>query len=257
MKSAIRHSFWVLSNWWGLVFGHAWLAPVHHLLLNLTLHSLGYDNARFTGEEWFIKNVLKKAGVKTCIDVGANIGGYSMPLIKYLDCKVYAIEPSSSSFAQLQKNLQDKNVVLIKAALSDHEGMGTLFSRRTQSEKATLSPVLGEGSSIQEEVRVTTLDTVVQENSISEIDLIKIDTEGHELEVFRGMRHTLSQLKPRFIQFEFNHVHLYRDTTLLELSRELPHYQLYRLLPHGWIKIDPIKYANNIFMFCNIIAVRT
>jgi len=63
-------------------------------------------------------------------------------------------------------------------------------------------------------------------------------------------------LSPKHIQFEFNINHLYRNVTILELSQLLPDYEFYRLIPNGWIKINPAKYLNNIFMFSNYVAVR-
>lgn len=231
---------------------------MHRLFLNLSLHGLGYDNARHTGEEWFIKNILAKADIQIAIDVGANVGHYSKFLVKYLPAVVYAIEPSSSSFKELA-NAATKHqgkILPINAAIADKDGVGVLYSRHELSEKATLSPDLGDSSAIQESVQIKTLDSLVAELVLTRVDFIKIDTEGHELEVFKGMQQTLVQLKPKYIQFEFNHVHLYKGTSLFQLSTLLADYQFYRLLPHGWMRIDPTKQSSNIYMFSNIIAKR-
>ncbi len=256
MKKA-RHYFWLFSNLYGYLFGWPFLAPLHRLQLNLSLHALGYDNARFTGEEWFIKHVLSHEDTKVCIDVGANVGAYTRMLVRHLDCRVYAIEPSSSSFEALQKNIGgDKRVRPLRFAAGDQNGSAILFSRAALSEKATLTPSPQEVSAIQESVEVRTLDSVVKEQSVDRVDFIKIDTEGHEEEVFRGMQETLKHLRPKFIQFEFNHVHLYRGVTLYRLAQLLEGYDFYRLLPHGMAKIDPQAHVSNIFMFSNIVARR-
>ena len=133
--------------------------------------------------------------------------------------------------------------------------MAVLYSRDALSEKATLSET-GAGSALQEEVPLKTLDTLVKELGITKIDFIKIDTEGHELAVFKGMQQVLTSLAPKYIQFEFNHVHLYSNTSLYQLAQLLPEYELYRLLPRGWLHIDPEKQSSNIYMFSNIIAKR-
>lgn len=252
------HAFWVFSNWWGGALGWPLLAPLHRVALNLSLHGLGYDNARHTGEEWFIAHILPRYDVESAIDVGANVGAYSALLARHLSGAIYAVEPSSSSFAKLSQFAAETNgrVVPVKAAISDMNGSATLFSREELSEKASLSLSPGEETALREEVRTVTLDALVDELGIERCDFIKIDTEGFEREVLEGMQQTLEHLKPRFVQFEFNRGHLYRGVTLFALCVLLPGYEFYRLLPRGWIKIDPRKQADNIFMFSNIIAKR-
>ncbi len=255
MKRA-THYFWRFSNFYGWLFGFAVLAPIHRVLLNLSLHGLGYDNARHTGEEWFVKNILAKANPTVCIDIGANVGAYSKLLATQTNAAIYAIEPAAASYATLQQTAAyyPNRIHTFNVAISDHSGTGTLHSRDAMSEKATLSVVSGAGSALQQQVTLQTLDSFVTDAGITKLDFIKIDTEGHELAVFNGMQHTLQTLQPKFIQFEFNHVHLYNSTTLYQLSQLLPGYTFYRLLPHGWIKIDPTNQSSNIFMFSNIVA---
>lgn len=253
------HIFWVFANWYGALLGTSLLARLHYINLTLALHGLGYDNARHTGEEWFIKHILKNSDIQTAIDVGANVGAYSALLAENIPGNIYAIEPSASSFAQLEKVAARyaKKIIPIKAALSDKNGTATLFSRTELSEKATLDPSPDEDvSSMREEVRTCTVDELIREHTMTRVDFIKIDTEGHEQEVFSGMKETVANLKPKFIQFEFNRVHLYRGVTLWSLCQQLQEYEFYRLLPRGLLKIDPAKQANNVFMFCNIIAKR-
>jgi FkbM family methyltransferase len=254
----LSHAFWVFANWYGAVFGRSFLTPLHHFFLNLSLHGLGYDNARHTGEEWFVTHILTGTPIKTCIDIGANVGAYSILLAQNLTCPIYAIEPSASSFKELEQVSKGHagHIIPINIAVSNQDGVATLFSRNEKSEKASLLLSPGEIVSVKEEVRVTTLDSLIREHKILNADFIKIDTEGHEKEVLSGMKETLSILQPKYIQFEFNRTHLYRNITLFALSELLRGYEFYRLLPHGWIKIDPLKQADNIFMFSNIIAKR-
>jgi hypothetical protein len=101
------------------------------------------------------------------------------------------------------------------------------------------------------------LDELVARENIQRIDFIKIDTEGFEREVARGMQKTLKDLRPKFVQFEFNIMQLRRGYTVLDMEQLLPGYTLWRLLPHGWLKVDPQAFAGNIFMFQNIVAVRS
>jgi FkbM family methyltransferase len=252
----LKHYFWAAANLYASVMARPRLVSFHRALLNLSLHGLGYDNARYTGEEWFIKNVLAKENPGVCVDVGANVGAYSQMLARYTNAHIYSIEPASAAFKELEKVAATHRgrIQTVNAALGSSTGTATLYLREHLSEKATLDIHSGKGSALQEEVRLTTLDALADELQITKVDFIKIDTEGYELEVFKGMQETLLKCRPKFIQFEFNHVHLVRNVTVYSLAQLLEHYDLYRLLPHGWIRIDPQKMSSNIFMFCNIIA---
>lgn len=245
---------------YGRVFGRAFLFRFHQILINLALHGIGYDNARtfsYTGEMWFINKILKKENIEVAFDVGANVGSYSEHLVKELGCKVYAIEPASLSFTSLQKiALEHPTIHPIQTAISDRTGTAVMFSNTDRSETATLGKELSTSASKEEVVSVTTFDELVAQLHVQKIDFIKVDTEGFEREVFSGMRNTLLELRPRYIQFEFNVLQLYRGYTLREVTLLLPGYEFYRLLPRGWLHIDPNAFRDNIFMYSNVVAVR-
>ena len=257
-KRGLKHSFWIFANLWGWALGRPILAPLHRVFLNLSLHALGHDNPHFTGEERFIRKILKKNDIQVCIDIGANIGNYSAELVHSLKCVVYAFEPLSSSFEHLQSRGDEfpNSLIPLRIALADFTGKAVIRAKGPLSETATLSSEGEKFDTVQEEVSVTTLDAFVKEKSLERIDFIKIDTEGFEREVLIGMQDTLAALKPKFIQFEFNLIQLQRGYTLYTLSQLLSGYTLYRLLPHGWIRIEPSSFSANIFIFQNIVAVR-
>ena len=250
-KGTPKHLYWVFSNVFGYLFGWAFLAPLYHAVINLSLHGLGYDNMyriSWTGEDWFIKNVLAPSKPKVCFDIGANIGAYSTLLLQYTSAEIFAVEPSSSAFNELSK--LDSRITKIQAAVADFEGEATLHSKGTADEKASLDESVRSGDS--ETVKVETIASLAKKYDVQEVDFIKIDTEGYEREVLQG----LGSIRPTFIQIEFNHHHIYRDITLYGLSKLLPGYEFYRLIPHGWLKIDPEKYLNNIYVFSNVIAIK-
>jgi FkbM family methyltransferase len=239
----MKNIWWKLVNIFGYLFGWRFFAPFFKILANLSAHGLGYDNVKFTGEYWFIHRILAKPGVHVCLDVGANIGRYSRNL-QNIGAKVYAIEPLESSFKKLSTI---DGITAIQAAATNYDGEAILHFSEEFCEGASLSPSLG-GRHTQK-VRALKLDTLCKEFQI-EPDFVKIDVEGFEFEVIQGM-----SFRPRYIQLEFNHHHLKRGQTLKTLTDSLPEYTFYRLLPHGWIKINPEKWTDNLFMFCNIVAV--
>ncbi len=260
MKKALKHYFWLFTIAYGRVFGRAWLAPVHHAFLNLAVHALGYDNCygSNTGEDWFITNVLKSEDIRYCMDIGANIGSYSRMLAQNLDAIVYAIEPASTSFAELQERVTTygDRIRPMRYAVSDFDGEATLFSSDALSETATLGKEIAATDAAAEVVPVIRIDTLVARERIERIDFIKIDTEGFEREVIKGMQETIRTHKPKYIQLEFNHLQLFRGYTVYDLSLLLDEYELYRLLPRGLVRIQPKSYKDNLFIYSNLIAKR-
>ena len=105
------------------------------------------------------------------------------------------------------------------------------------------------------------LDFFFRENylgPLSEIDLLKIDTEGFEMEVLLGAKETLSLRKPKFIQIEFNWHQLYRGHTLYAFSKILSNYILFQILPfnNGLVRRDPERPDTNIYRYSNFVFVR-
>lgn len=250
---------WVFANIYGYLFGWTWLRTFHRVLINFSLHGLGYDNVRYTGEERFVTKVLSKFDNIVCLDIGANVGKYTKYLVEHIGATVYAVEPSSATFKKLQQATAGLvRVHPLQVAISDHNGCTKLFSETATSETATLDPRLLHANAVAEEVRIVTVDTLVKDLSLSRIDFIKIDTEGWEYEVLKGMQQTLRDFKPKYIQFEFNILHLYRNCSLHSITEMVGEgsYEFYRLLPHGMSKIDPRRFIDNVFMFSNIVAKR-
>jgi FkbM family methyltransferase len=120
------------------------------------------------------------------LDVGANIGSYSILMGREVGCKLMSFEPVPSTFKRLEVNLQ-LNGLSAKSAVNMGVG-GQLGELRFSSDLDTVNHVLPAQSTKGVVVPVTTLDEVVK--SAPQI-LIKIDVEGYEMEVIRGARQTL------------------------------------------------------------------
>jgi hypothetical protein len=108
----------------------------------------------------------------------------------------------------------------------------------------------------QHVVDVIDLDTFSRDHDISIIHLLKIDTEGHELEVLKGAANMLRENRIRAIQFEFNEMNVVSRVFFKDFCDLLPNYKFYRMLSHGLGPLDPYSPLwCELFAFQNIVAL--
>lgn len=142
--------------------------------------------------------IIQKMKIRTFIDIGANKGIYTLKLSKRAK-KILSIEPQSDNFKILKRNIKlnkFKNVLLKKVACFDKSGGGfiSLYEKNDGAHSLVFKR-----SDKNEKVRLDKLDNIVKEKKLKEIDLIKIDVEGAELNVLMGARTTLQRFKPKII----------------------------------------------------------
>lgn len=151
----------------------------------------------------FIKAKISPGDV--CLDIGANIGAISRIMAEKVSPtgKVYSFEPSPKIFEYLIRNTRDLEQnschELAVSALSGEK----VFYQAPENKfgMGTLSALPGWRST---NVAVTTLDEYWQQINSPTISLIKVDVEGHELEVFQGGRQTLLKNEQIFVVFEYS-----------------------------------------------------
>ena len=132
-----------------------------------------------------------------CLDVGANIGLHTLTMSELVGAagQVFAFEPESYNFRLLGQNLRRNgitNVVLEQCAVSDQEGVcqiGLSPVNHGDHRVSTAAPA----DWPTQEVQMTTIDASVGHLPDCAIRFIKIDVQGHELHVLRGMEQTLKK----------------------------------------------------------------
>jgi len=142
-------------------------------------------------------------------DVGANIGGMALRFARRTaHGQIYAFEPTAYAYQKLLRNLSlnpelASRITPIQAFLSDHvEGSRSVqaySSWKVDGSATDAHPVHGGVIHDAESVDVLTVDEFCRARGIDRVDLIKIDTDGHELSVLLGARETLTRNLPCII----------------------------------------------------------
>lgn len=169
--------------------------------------------------------ILRKDDV--VIDVGANIGYSSLVYAVSIGSSgfVHSFEPSSVTFPYLAKMAsQLTQIKPWNLAASNSEG-DVKFINEAMSDRSHLANDQdGDGES----VRCTSLDTWVKEHKIERVNFLKIDAEGHDINVVKGASHLIAQHKP-IIEFEaFTDETVKTICTLLSNSGSDVHYNYFR-----------------------------
>jgi len=137
----------------------------------------------------------------TVFDIGADIGYYSLLLAKLVGPTglVFSFEPIPKAKWYLDKNIEMNgldNVRSFDFALFDEPGVACLEAPLTLS-KINLSKKKLSGKDIQVEMKV--FDEWKAKGELNRVDLVKLDVEGAELNVLRGMKATLQNQKPAIL----------------------------------------------------------
>lgn len=163
-------------------------------------------------EDELIHNFSPNKG-ETFIDVGAHIGRYTLISSKYVgsDGKVIAIEADPKNFEILNRNLslnKVTNVISLNAAAYSERRKLRLYSASYKPGYSIYNTVVLERLKPAGfvEVHADTLDRIIESERIKpeEINWIKIDVEGAELEVLKGATIILSKSKNLSILIEIH-----------------------------------------------------
>jgi FkbM family methyltransferase len=195
------------------------------------------------------------------IDGGANTGSWSLALLKQaVDKKlkkVVMIEPNDdhASTHQLLHENHPGIVSMEWVALGSQTGTMTLYSNKEGSSLASLynREISHHGINLawSQVVKVEKLADVVQRHQLDQIDFLKLDLEGHELEALKGAESLLENHAIRAIQFEFGGCNIDSRTYLRDfwqLLHDKHNYSFYRLIPNRKLmKLE--KYSESLEKF--------
>lgn len=237
------------------------------LLFELGLRGLGilnYQDRTISGEVTFLHNYLKRKDSPVVLDVGANAGNYSREVVAINpSALVFAFEPHPRTFERLVANVgASRNVRPINRGVGDLPGRHKLYDRDSEcgtTHASIFRDVIEDIHKVQAsecEVDVITLDEFIDEQQLTRIDLLKIDTEGYELNVLKGGSKAIRSGILKVIQFEFNEMNVVSRAFFKDFLEMLPQYQFHRMLPGELQRIDQYSPRRcELFAFQNIVAI--
>jgi FkbM family methyltransferase len=236
---------------------------------------LNWKDSSVSGELYFIKVVLPEIigindqDIINIFDIGANKGHYTLMLIDNLKSKFkdktlvfHLFEPQPIQL--LQEVLNDHselNIIINKNAVGNKNGFIELFSESEGSEHATtVDRVLTDNHKYKNFatnlVPMIRLDQYMIDNNLGYINFIKIDTEGNEFDVLKGLGDFLTNQKTRIIQFEFNEMNVYSRVFFKDFYDLLTsEYEIFRLGPASLIRIYTYDTFLEVFKFQNYVAI--
>ena len=157
---------------------------------NLSGVSLGVLSEVFIDND-YDQGLVKVSKDDVVVDIGFNVGLFSVKSFLEGAKKIYAVEPNEeniSKFKSINKNNVINNLQISNIAISDHDGTDSFLidedydnSGRSMLEKTLHSGRTSFNSHSYKTVKTQKLQTFLKENDIDKIDLLKIDCEGGEL----------------------------------------------------------------------------
>jgi FkbM family methyltransferase len=243
------------------------LQPVWAKLLKLCHAGMNYGggqsvkNSGELGALGFAAQFFRPSGPIVIFDVGANDGEYieaARSVIPRRDLRIFSFEPQHSCFLALQsKYHDDPHVHIRQAAIGKACGTVDLFFSEVGASTASLHGNEANFGGRSEPVEMTTIDQVSREMGLEYIDFLKIDTEGHEIDVLLGANQMIEGGRIAAIQFEFGDTFLHTDYHFHDIFNMLaPYHTIYRILRSGLVEIPHYAHDLEIFKLANFLCIR-
>ncbi len=186
---------------------------------------------KFFHQPKILKYLLKNLkDLNLFIDIGSHKGTYTDLILKNFNVKkIYMFEPQKKIFRYIKKKYKRKNYIKIfNNAVSDNEKIQKIFinkhdltSSLTKLDKKNTYLNLKArlfGGNIHDMISAThmikciKLINLIKKNKIKNIDLLKIDTEGHELQVMKGLGRYIKSVKYILIEFHNSNIYINYDS---------------------------------------------
>jgi len=227
--------------------------------IDLSLFLMGSFQGYIVGN-----NLFSLPNDAVVLDVGANIGSMALRFAQLAkQGHVYAFEPTDFAFEKLLRNVSlnpelSRRITPVQSFLSDHSEarcqIRVYASWKIDGTVAVKHPLHGGIIQPAEGVSAVTIDDFCKKRGLHRVDLIKIDTDGHELEVVRGAHKTIEKYRPCVI-FEAGLYIMKEHKVAFELFFDYFSYRGYTLINckngkiitlDNYFKQIPLRYTTDI-----------
>ncbi len=208
------------------------------------------------------KNYIKKTPL--IIDIGAN-QGQSIKRFNLIfnDSVIHSFEPIKECFDQMVKDYSYERFIKNNYALSDKETKKNFFINKNSytSSFSRINKKYDELHAKDEiikslKVKTKTLDSYINLNKIKKIDILKIDTQGHELEVLKGAKNSLKKSIINFIELELVLCDYYKKKCILhelDIVMHSNNFELFNLQELNYSKKGQIKSFDMLYINKNFL----
>jgi FkbM family methyltransferase len=185
----------------------AWIGRRSHLTRDVSIEMYGARHVvDLMGSEIYVLDELYRERLydqladfvpgtaSTVVDVGANVGMFAVRQARR-GAQVYAFEPNPDCYRRLSRTVVENGLTdeisALNYAVGTGTGTATLSVPNNQTALGSLTIVDATTTTASAIVRMTSLDQILPALGVEHVDLLKIDTEGAEVDVLRGAQRML------------------------------------------------------------------
>jgi len=259
-----------IINLYAYLFARKIFYKLNKLLYLISIRGIGilnFKNNQSSGEQHFLNSLRTRYRTReiTVFDVGANQGNYSLAIKKlFPNAKIYSFEPHPKTFLKLNKTSGENDFNAYNYGIGDAKSELKLYdyagNEENGSEHASIFrdviESIHKNSAQSFDINVITIDSFVKNNNIDSINLLKIDTEGNELNVLKGSSECLKNNKIDIIHFEFNEMNVVSRIYMKDFFDLLRNFKFYRMLSDGLVPLTYNPLMCEIFAYQNVVAIR-